>query len=149
MGKKEDEVKEKTIDIEKRTIEELLIDLRKKKNWTYINMIQELNKMGVSIDEKTIRKWEIGLEYPDINMIYKLSELYFIPSNDFIIAKNNSYSEGYQSIHKTFIKWFCYITGFSIKAGYIITNIFIYATLIGAFMFFIGKCNELIEVGVR
>ena len=104
MGKKEDEVKEKTIDIEKRTIEELLIDLRKKKNWTYINMIQELNKMGVSIDEKTIRKWEIGLEYPDINMIYKLSELYFIPSNDFIIAKNNSYSEGYQSIHKTFIK---------------------------------------------
>ncbi len=147
--KKENKLEEKLAETETRTIEELLIDLRNQKSWTYINVMQELSKMGVFVDEKTIKKWEIGLEYPDTNTIYKLSELYFIPSNNFIIAKNNSYAEGYKSIHKTFIKWFCYITGFSIKAGYIITYVSLYVALIGAFMFFISKCNELLRVRGR
>lgn len=141
MKKKE----EKLVNTEKRTIEELLIDLRNEKNWTYINVIHELSKMDIFVDEKTIKKWEVGLEYPDMDTIYKLSELYFIPSNDFIIAKNNSYAKGYKSIHKTFIKWFCYITGFSIKAGYIITYISVYIALILAFIFFISKCNEVLK----
>lgn len=144
--KKENKLEEKTIETEKRTIEELLTDLRNEKNWTYINVMQELSKMGIFVDEKTIKKWEIGLEYPDTDIIYKLSELYFIPYDRLMIAKNNSYAKGYESIHKTFIKWFCYITGFSIKAGYIITYTFLYVALIGAFMFFINKCNELLIV---
>lgn len=138
-----------TIETEKRTLEELLSELRKKKNWTYINVIQELSKIGVFVDERTIKKWEIGLEYPDTNTIYKLSELYFIPASNLITAKSNSYNEGYQAIHKIFIKWFCYITGFSIKVGYIITYVFLYVALIGAFMFFISKCNEFLSISGR
>lgn len=146
MMKKEKDtiVENKSIKAEEMGIEELLIDLRNKKNWNYIDIIQKLSNMGVLVDEKMIKKWEIGLEYPDTDTIYKLSELYLIPATDFIVAKNNSYTKGSQAIHKTFIKWFCYITGFSIKAGYIITYIFLYVALIGAFLFFISKCNELL-----
>lgn len=146
---KENKEEEKTIEVEKRTIEELLTDLRNEKNWTYINVIQELSKMEVFVDEKTIKKWETGIEYPDTDTIYKLSELYLIPFTNLIVAKNNSYAEGYKSIHKTFIKWFCYITGFSIKAGYIMSYVFLYVALIGAFMFFISKCNEFLRVRGR
>ena len=142
-------MKDKTIKTEKRTMEELLKNLRNEKNWTYIDVVQELTKVGVFVNEKTIKKWEIGLEYPDTDTIYKLSELYFISATNLSMAKNNSYTEGYQAIHKTFIKWFCYITGFSIKAGYIITNIFLCIAFIGAFMFFIGKCNELLRARGR
>lgn len=140
-------MEDKSIKIEKRTIEELLVNLRTEKNWTYLDVVQELSKMNVFVNEKTIKKWEIGLIYPDTNIIYKLSELYLIPSTDFITAKNNSYAKGYQSIHKTFIKWFCYITGFSIKVGCIISYIILFIVLIGAFMFFINKCTEF--VGIR
>ncbi len=149
VKKKKENKLEKTTDTETRTIEELLIDLRNEKSWTYINVMQELSKMGVFVDEKTIKKWEIGLEYPDTNTMYKLSELYFISFNSLIVAKNNSYAEGYKSIHNTLIKWFCYITGFSIKAGYLITYISLYVALIGAFMFFISRCNELLRVQGR
>lgn len=108
MKKEED----KSTQLEKRSIEELLTDLRKEKNWSYIDVVQALSKMNVFVDEKMIKKWEIGLEYPDTNTLYKLSELYLIPATDFVTAKNNSYTKGSQAIHKTFIKWFCYITGF-------------------------------------
>jgi len=147
-SKEEEKPEEKTTETETRTIEELLIDLRNQKSWTYINVMHELSKMGVFVDKKTIKKWEIGLEYPDINTIYKLSELYLIPSDSLIIAKNNSYAEGYKSIHKTFIKWFCYITGLSIKAGSIITYVSLYVALIGAFIFFISACNEFLRVRI-
>lgn len=140
MKKEED----KSTQLEKRSIEELLTDLRKEKNWSYIDVVQALSKMNVFVDEKMIKKWEIGLEYPDTNTLYKLSELYLIPATDFVTAKNNSYTKGSQAIHKTFIKWFCYITGFSIKVCYIFFYFFLYAAFIGAFLFFISKCSEVI-----
>lgn len=140
----EDINKEKQV--EKRTIEELLSDLRKEKNWTHLDVIQELSKLNVIVDEKKIKKWEIGLEYPDIDIMYKLSELYFIPVEDFINSKSNSYAKGYNSIHKTFIKWFCYLTGLSFKVGYVILYIVLFITLIFSFMFFINNCNEFLRI---
>lgn len=125
--------------MEKKTIEVLLRELREQKGWSYYNVIEELNKLGVIVDEKKIKKWEVGLEYPDLDTIYKLSELYFIPSEDFIEAKNNSYEEGYNSIHMVFIKWFCYITGFTLKAGYIFFYVVIAIALIVSFLYFIGN----------
>ena len=95
-----DEAKEEII-LEERTLEQLLKDLREEKQWTYIQMVEELNKIGLVVDEKKVKKWEIGLEYPEINEIYKLSELYFIPSDNFVMAKSNSYKQGLESIHAT------------------------------------------------
>ena len=105
--------------VETRTIEELLKDLRTKKDWSYWNLVEELSKRNIMIDEKRVKKWEYGLEYPDLDTIYRLSEIYEIPSENFVIAKNNSFKEGFETIHMEFIKRFCYITGISLKIGYI------------------------------
>lgn len=130
-------------EIETRTLEELLKDLREKNNWSYYNMIEELNKIDVLIDEKKAKKWELGLEYPDIDMIYKLSELYMVPSTTFIIAKKNSFDKGLASVHMVLIKWFCYITGISLKIAYIGSYIILGLALIGAFMFFLQCANGI------
>ncbi len=142
MGKKKNN---ENSQIEKRTLEELLVDLRKEKNWSHFNVIQELNNFGISIDEKILKKWELGLEYPDTDVLYKFSEIYFFPVDNFIMAKNNSYAEGMNSIHKTFIKWFCYFTGFSFKICYVAFFVIVYGALIIAFLYFIAQCNLFME----
>lgn len=63
------------------------------------------------------------------------------------MAKTNSYQEGMASVHATLIKWVCYFTGLSLKIGYIGFYIFITIALIGALMFFIESCNNVLEVG--
>ena len=68
--------------VEKRTLEEMLKNLREEKHWTYMQVVEELGKIGLMVDEKKVRKWEIGLEYPEINEIYKLSEMYFVASEN-------------------------------------------------------------------
>ena len=69
-----------------RTFEELLYDLRTQRQWKYVDVSLELYKLGIVVDEKTIKKWEVGLSYPDLNAIYKLSELFFVSSQDFLNA---------------------------------------------------------------
>lgn len=124
--------------IETRTLEELLKYLREKNNWSYYDVIEKLHEKSVIIDEKQLKKWEIGLEYPNADMIYKLSELYMIPSTTFITAKNNSFNKGLESVHMIIIKWFCYITGVSLKVAYIGSYIILGLALIWSFMFFLG-----------
>lgn len=141
-----EETKEE-LKVETRTLEKLLKDLREEKQWTYMHIVQELNTLGILVDEKTVKKWEIGLEYPELNEIYKLSELYFIPSENLIMAKSNSYEEGLASIHATLIKWVCYVTGISLKIGYIGFYVIITLAMIGALLFFVGKINDVVELG--
>lgn len=136
----------KELEIEERTLEQLLKDLREEKQWTYMHIVEELNKIGLMVDEKKVKKWEIGLEYPDINEIYKLSELYFVPSDNFVMAKSNSYKEGLESVHATLIKWVCYLTGISLKVGYVFFYIVIVVGLIWALWFFCDNVNTLLEV---
>lgn len=134
-------------DLEERTLEQLLKDLREEKKWTYLHIVEELNKIGLVVDEKKVKKWEIGLQYPEMNEIYKLSELYFIPSDNFIMAKSNSYKQGLETIHATFIKWICYVTGVSLKIGYIAFYVIITMALIGTLMFFVGSLDRVVEMG--
>ena len=132
--------------VEKRTIEQLLKDLREQRDWSYWNVVEELTRQGIILNETTIKKWEYGLEYPDLDVIYKLSQIYSVPSENFVIAKNNSFKEGFETIHMGFIKRICYITGISLKVGYISMYVLIGLVLIGALLFFIGKCNEYLLV---
>lgn len=97
---------------------------------------------GLVVTEKLVKKWEYGLEYPNTDAIYKLSELYMIPSQDFITAKNNSYEQGLNSIHATFIKWFCYITGASLAVGWAGLYVIIFLALVYAFSFFLAQVEN-------
>ena len=93
MKNKKQENEEKNI-----LLEELLRNLREKNEWQYVNVVVKLAELGVMVNEKTIRKWEAGLEYPELDVIYKLSEIYNVPSKDFIDAKNNSYQQGLNAV---------------------------------------------------
>ena len=141
----ENKEKEEVLEIEKRTLEELLRELREGKNWTYVHIVEELNKMGIIVDDKLVKKWEIGLEYPNLDTIYKLSELYKIPSENFIMAKTNSLNEGLQSIHMILIKWICYFTNVSFKVALIGVYTFIALALVGSFMFFISNAKNVVK----
>ncbi|MCI8383943.1 MAG: hypothetical protein HFJ33_03635 [Clostridia bacterium] len=141
-----EETKEE-LKVEKRTLEQLLKDLREEKHWTYLHIVEELYKLGLSVDEKKVKKWEIGLEYPEIDEIYKLSELYFVASENFIMAKTNSYQEGLASVHATLIKWICYLTGISLKIGYIGFYLIITLAVIGALLYFVGELDKVVEMG--
>lgn len=131
------------INLEDLTIEELLIKLREEKNWTYIHLMQELNKLGKVVKEKELKKWELGLEYPNTETIYKLSQIYVIPSEIFINAKNNSFTKQSNGINIRIIKWICYFTGLSLKIAYWVTTIFLALALIFAFYFFVNKAQQV------
>lgn len=118
-----------------RTFEELFFDLRTEKQWKYIDVASKLCDLGVTVDDKTVKKWELGIAYPDLDMIYKLSELFFVSSQDFLNAKEISLKKSYNSIHMTIIKWFCYFTGFTLIYGRFLFYLIIAAFLIGSLMF--------------
>ena len=106
----------------KEGIEELLTRLRQEHNWSYIEVVSKLKDK--TITEKDIKKWEIGLKYPDLDMIYELSELYQIPSADLIKAKEYSYTK--KGILTTrLIKWICYFLNVSMYTA-LVLEILIY-----------------------
>lgn len=112
-------------------IEELLIRLRNEKGWSRVELMVHLSNK--TIKEKDIKKWELGLEYPDLNMIYELSGIYEIPSEKFVEAKNNSYVKGLGSVNMFLTKWICYLLNVSIKVGMVLLVLFYVIMLFLAF----------------
>lgn len=122
-------------------IEELLIEARNRKGWSRIEVVEKLKVDYVT--EKEIKKWEIGLKYPDLDMIYCLSELYQIPSAELIQAKNNSYETGLAGVNTNIIKWFCYFLNVSFYTGTVLTILFYVVALVGAFLFFLDMASQV------
>ena len=112
-------------------IEELLIRLRNEKGWSRIELMSHLSNKTIA--EKDIKKWEYGLEYPDLDMIYELSAIYQIPSEQFVQAKNNSYVKGLGSVNMFLTKWICYLLNVSIKVGIVLLVLFYVIALFIAF----------------
>ena len=120
-------------------IEELLVELRQKNGWTRLEVVETLNVH--SITEKDIKKWERGLEYPNLDMLYKLSELYQISSTELVQAKNNSYEKGMANINMQIIKWISYVLNVSIRIGMVITVLIYVGALVFAFVFFMSQAS--------
>ena len=126
---------------DKKEIEDLLIELRQKNGLSRIELLEKLNNSNLS--EKDIKKWEIGLKYPDLDTIYKLSEIYRVPSTEFVMAKNNSYEKGLAWINKKIIRWFVYTLNVSFYIGAVLT-IFIYIfAFIFALWFFVTVASQV------
>ena len=65
-----------------------------------------------------------------------------VPSKDIIKAKSNSFEEGYNSIHGTLIKWFCYLTGVSLKVGAVcVIGMYVFG-LTWALLFFVANTSR-------
>ena len=97
-------------------LEEMLKKLRTDKGWTTYELVEKIEHIGIS--EKNIRKWELGLEYPEIDVIYKLSDIYNVPSENLLMARQISLESGLDSIHMRFIKHLCFWLGVSIKVAF-------------------------------
>ncbi len=117
-------------------IEELLVEQRTKKGLSRIELLEKLEDSKLT--EKDIKKWEIGLSYPDLDTIYKLSEIYRVPSAEFVKAKNNSYEKGLAGINKKIIRWFVYTLNVSFYVGVVLTIILYVFTFIFALWFFVS-----------
>lgn len=145
---KEAETKAKREEIvEKRTIEQLLRDLRINRNWSYYNLIEELNKQGLkNLTVKQVRKWEFGLEYPNLDTINKLAKVYDESATRFLMARTNSFEAGKGLIRSTAIKWISYFFGVSIKTAIVLLYIFLFVLLIFSFIFFMRSMNGLIVI---
>ena len=125
-------------------IEELLKEEREKRNWTYLELLEKLEIE--SLTEKDIKKWEKGLKYPDLNEIYKLSEIYKIPSARIIQAKNNSFVQGNKSINIKTIKWICYFLNVSYKVGLVLLILTYVLLLVISFTTFVNLANSFKKI---
>ena len=74
-----------------------LYELRTEKGYSEYDLMNKINMPNVQ--EKNIRKWERDLELPDLEVIYKLSEIYMISSSEFIDKKNRTLQEGVNGIN--------------------------------------------------
>ncbi len=126
-----------------KNLETLLREARLKNDWSYSDVFLRLNDSNISA--KTIKKWEYGLEYPNLDMIYKLSELYMIPSEEIMQAKSNSLEMGSDSINTKLIKRFCYMLNISIYTGIVLNILAQIFAIVFAFKFFIAACEYTIS----
>lgn len=69
-----------------------LYEQRKKKGLTEEQLVDKINMANVQIIN--IKKWERDLEFPDLDEIYKLSEIYMISSAEIIDIKQKTLQAG-------------------------------------------------------
>ncbi len=117
-----------------------LYDLRCKKEYTIEELAQKINMETVTI--KGIRKWEHDLEFPNLDQMYKLSEIYEVPIEELMQIRTQTLEEGLKGVHKIMIRFLGYLLGFSIYGTIIIGYTIIFATLIFSFLFFIAAANR-------
>lgn len=163
---------------ENESLEEILKNLREKRNWSYAEFAQKINDKliekenqnkiiekpdEIEVDssqipeeklkikererqeaewklrekllaDKDVKKWEYGLIYPDLDMLYIISELFDISCDDLLRAKNISFKKGFPSTRT--IKWICYYLNVSIWVGFAINICIIVLAFILAMVFF-------------
>lgn len=117
-----------------------LYDLRTKNEYTVEELVEKLEI--VTIKPKTIRKWEHDLEFPNLDQMYKLSEVYQVPIEELMQVRTQTLEEGLKGIHKGIIRFLGYLLGFSIYGTIILSNILLYGTLIIVFLNFIAIANQ-------
>jgi hypothetical protein len=78
--------------------------------------------------------------------MYKLSEIYEVPSEELMQVKTQTLQEGVKSIHKDIIRLLGYLLGISIYGTIIISYIIIAAAFVYSIWFFINSTKAM-QVG--
>lgn len=107
---------------------EWLFNLRKEKGFTEEELADKINMINVK--EINIKKWERDLEFPDLDAIYKLSEIYMIPSEEIIDKKQKTLQNGVEGIHIYMIRILSLLMGTSIYSTIWLFRIVLYSILI-------------------
>ena len=118
-----------------------LYDLRQKKGYSIEELAEMFNNENITV--KKIRKWEHDLEFPNIDEIYKLSEIYEVPSEEFLQVKTQTLQEGTKMIHKNIIRIIGYLLGLSMYGSVVFSYIFLWVAGIGSILFFAAAIGGL------
>lgn len=118
-----------------------LYDLREKRGYTIEELAEKMNMPIVTI--KTIKKWEHDLEFPNLDQIYKLSEVYGVASEELMQVKVQTLQEGLKGVHKTLIRFIGYILGISIYGTVILSYFAIGFFAIWAIFNFANEVNHM------
>jgi transcriptional regulator with XRE-family HTH domain len=118
-----------------------LYDLRCKKGYTVEELAEKIDMENVTI--KNVKKWEHDLEFPNLDQMYKLSEIYEVPSEEIMQVRTQTLQEGVKSIHKDIVRLLGYLLGISIYGTIIISYIIIAAAFIYALIFFADATKNL------
>ncbi len=119
-----------------------LYDLREKKGYTIEELVEKINMPNVTI--KTIKKWEHDLEFPNLDVMYKVSEIYEVPSEVLMQIRTQTLEEGLKGVHRTLIRFIGYILGISIYGAVIFSYAFLFVAGIGSVLFIAKVMNEAV-----
>lgn len=119
-----------------------LYDLREKSGYTVEELAEKINIPNVTI--KTIKKWEHDLEFPNLDIMYKLSEIYEVQVEILMQVKTETLQEGLKGIHKTIIRFIGYLFGISIYGAVIFSYVFLFVAGIGSVLFVAKVMNEAV-----
>lgn len=118
-----------------------LYELRKEKGYTEDDLVNKINMINVQIIN--IKKWERDLEFPDLDAIYKLSEIYMIEATEIINKKQETLQSGVDGIHIYIIRILSLFMGISIYGTIWICRIILTLTLIVVTLWFYSLGNNL------
>lgn len=113
-----------------------LYEVRKEKGYTELELVEMIDQVNVQV--KNVKMWERDLEFPDLEAIYKLSEVYMIPSAEIIQKKNETLQNGVDGINMFVIRMISLMLGISIYGTIIVGYGVSFLTLIIVFIWF---CN--------
>ena len=102
-------MKKKQLDPDYVDFGEWLYNLRMQKGYSEIDLVEKIDNPNV--DLKTIKKWERDLDFPDLNAIYKLSEIYMVSSTEIIDKKNKTLKVGIDGVNEYLIRVLSLIVG--------------------------------------
>ena len=94
----------------------------------------------INVSQTNIKKWERDLEFPEIDVIYKLSEIYMISAAEIIDKKQKTLQSGINGIHKYIIRWLSFMMGLSIYGTIIFCRVFLTVVLICVTIWFYNIC---------
>lgn len=121
-----------------------LYDLRCKKEYTIEELVEKIDMPNVTL--KSVRKWEHDLEFPDLEKMYKLSEIYSVPIEELMQVRTQTLEEGLKGVHKTLIRLIGYILGFSIYGIYILSYVVIFAGGIWAMLIWVEVPKAILQM---
>lgn len=112
--------------MEHKDLGKYLKELREKANLTQPDVA---DKVGVKVIN--VKRWEMELEYPELEEMYKLSELYQVSCEDLLNYKKEALSAS-----ERFIRGINKFFGVTFITGRTIFYAILIIALIGAFVFF-------------
>lgn len=118
-----------------------LYDLRQKRGYTIEELAQKINMPLATI--KSIKKWEHDLEFPDLDLMYKLSEIYEVPIEELMQIRTQTLEEGVKGINKEMVRFIGYLLGIPIYGAVIFSYIFLIVGGIGSVLFVASAMNKM------